>query len=239
MKDEGRRRKKQMRKSRSTTSCIMIILCTAVISFFCLLPSFAATWILEDELRNFLANNYPWEEIEVNNVQALGKLVDDRPERILVEKGPLGKAVFSFIFANNEKLLVKADVRAFGWVVMSKRSFEKRHVIQDEDTYLAKMDIRKMPGSSVKNPERILGKSLKRSIIANIPIVEDMLEMSQIVARGKMVELILNYNGLSIKTTGMTKEKGYVGMPVKAINLSSKKEVRGVLINENTVKVEL
>ncbi len=224
------------------TSYTILASCIVILSSLILLSSsFAATaaWSPKDVLKAFLANNYPWEEIEVSDVKVVGRIYDEAPDKILIEKGPIGNAVFSFIFKNNERAIVKADVRAFGWVVMSKRSFEKRHVIQDEDTYLAKMDIRKMPGSSVKNPERILGKSLKRSIIANIPIVEDMIEMSRIVARGKMVELILNYKGLSIKTTGMTKEKGYVGVPVKAINISSKKEVNGVLVDENTVKVEL
>ncbi|MBI4682646.1 MAG: flagellar basal body P-ring formation protein FlgA [Nitrospirae bacterium] len=214
------------------------IACSFISVFFCL-SSKAAPWEPEDVLKSFLVNNYPWEEIEVSNVKVAGRICDETPDRILIEKGPLGKAVFSFICKNNERAIVKADVRAFGWVVMSRMSFERGHVIRDEDTYLAKMDIGKMPRSSVKDPAGILGRSLKRSIIANMPVVEDMIEMSRIVARGKIVELVLDFNGLSIKTAGKTKEKGYVGMPVKAINISSKKEVTGVLIDENTIRVDL
>ncbi len=104
---------------------------------------------------------------------------------------------------------------------------------------LAKMDINKIPGSAVKDPSEILGKSLKRSIIANIPIAEDMLEMSQVVAKGKVVVLLVNQNGMSIRAAGKIMEKGYVGSPVRAVNLSTKREVRGVLIDENTLKVTL
>jgi flagella basal body P-ring formation protein FlgA len=101
------------------------------------------------------------------------------------------------------------------------------------------MDIKKMPNSSVKDPESIMGKSLKRSISANIPVVENMIEMSRVVKRGSRVVLVIDHGGLSIKAAGKIKEKGYVGMAVRAVNLSSRREVVGVLIDENTVKVEL
>ncbi len=219
-----------------------LIIVIALISYFCLLPTalvLAASWSPEDVLKAYLIKNYPWEELEVSNVQVIGKIPGEMPEKIIVEKGPIGKAIFSFIFNINKVIKAKADIRAFDKVVKSKRPFKKGHVIRENDIYISKMDIRKMPNSSVKNPESIIGKSLKRSIIANIPIVEDMVERSQVVKRGKMVSLKISLKGLNITAAGKTKEKGYVGMPVKAINLSTKKEVRGVLIDENTVKVEL
>jgi flagella basal body P-ring formation protein FlgA len=242
MRDNGVNVKEKMVSSKTIMSYIMLALCIIVISSFVLLPlssAEASAWTPEDELRSYLLDNYPWEEIEVSHVQVLGKITDERPERILVEKGPLGRAVFSFVFSNNDQVMVRADVRAFGQVILSKRPFKRRHVIEDEDVYLSKMDIGKMPRNLLNDPERILGKSLKRSINANMPIKEDMIEMYQIVERGKRVILLLSHNGMIMRTAGKTKEKGYVGMPVRAMNLSSKKEVSGVLIDENTVKVEL
>jgi flagella basal body P-ring formation protein FlgA len=199
----------------------------------------ATSWNPEDVLRSYLINNYPWEEIEISDVQVKGEIGNEAPEKIIVEKGPVGRAVFSFVFRNNKKITVRAKVRAFAWVVKSKRPFKKNYVIRDEDIYFAKMDIRKMPNGSVKDPKEISGKSLKRSIIANIPIVEGMVEMYQFVKRGKRVVLLINHGGLNITAAGKTREKGYVGKPVRAINLSSKKEIIGVLIDEKTVKVEL
>ncbi len=218
---------------------LISVVCVLTSVFLCLSYSKAATWSPEDELRTYLSDNYPWEEIEVSNVQTPDKLTDERPASIQVEKGPLGRAVFSFIFSNNEKISVRADVRAYGRVIMSRRPFQKRHVIEEEDIYLSKMEIGKMHRNLLKDPEKILGKSLRRSINANMPIEEDMVEMSQLVERGKRVVLLLSYEGMIIRADGQTKEKGYVGMPVRAINTSSKKAVSGVLIDENTVKVEL
>ena len=219
---------------------VLTLSVTAFMSvFFFLSLSPAASWDPADTLKSYLAENYPWEEIEVHNVRVAGTLSNDPPERIFVEKGPIGNAVFSFISRDSKRTIVKAKVRAFGLVVKSKRSFKRNHVLGADDVYVAKMDVRKMPGSSVQYPSDIVGKSLKRSIMANIPIVEGMIELFEVVERGQMVVLLINNNGLSIRAAGMTKEKGYVGMPVRAINQTSKKEVNGVLIDEKTVKIEL
>ncbi len=203
------------------------------------LPAIAGAWDPERALTAYLRSNYPWEEIEVNNVRVTGKLPANAPEKIDTRKGPIGKAVFSFVYKRNKIVIVKADVKALDGVVKSKRPFRKGHVITGNDIYIAKMDIRKMPNNSIRNAETVSGKSLRRSIAANIPIVEDMIEKSRVVKRGKSVVLLIRHRGLNITAAGKTREKGYVGMPVKAINLSSRKEITGVLVDENTVRLEL
>lgn len=220
-----------------------IILISVTISVFLLLSlstmAMAASWSPEKVIAAHIMNNYPWEDITVSNIKMIGKLPDKAPERIIVEKGPLGKSVFTFIDSTMQRTIVKANVTALGRIVKSRRSFRRGHVISADDIYVSKMNIRKMPRSSVRTLGEIIGKSLKRSIGANNPVVEDMIEMSRVVKRGKRVVILINHNGMNITSAGMTKEKGYIGMPVKAVNLSSKKVITGVLIDENTVKVEI
>ncbi len=228
--------------SRTVTRYTPLIAVSLLLTAYCLLPSpqaIAGAWNPESALSVYLRSNYPWEDIEVNNVRVTGKLPGKAPWKIDIRKGPIGKAVFSFIYRQNKMVIVKADVKAFDGVVKSRRPFRKGHVITGSDIYVAKMDIRKMPNSSIRNAETVLGKSLRRSIAANIPIVEDMIEKARVVKRGKRVVLLIRHRGLNITAAGKTREKGYVGMPVKAINLSSKKEITGVLVDENTVRLEL
>lgn len=213
-----------------------------MISSFCLLTSsfaVSASWNPEEVLSAYLSETYPWDEIEITNVQVTGNVGSDMPEKIVVEKGPIGKAVFSFLFSDNTKVIVRADVRAFEQVVRSRGSYRRGHIIRPGDLYVSNMNIRKMPNSTMKNAESLIGKSLKRSISANIPVVESMIEMSQVVKRGTRVVLMINQGGLNITAPGKIKEKGYVGMNVMAVNLNSNREVAGILIDENTVKVEL
>ena len=203
------------------------------------LSSSAFAWSPEDVLKSYLMNNYPWEEILVSKVKILGEVPAETPESIIVKSGPIGKSIFAFVYGPDKRVIVKANVQAFDRIVKSKRPFKKGHLVAEEDIYISKMNIRKMPKSAMRNPDKIIGKSLRRSIVANIPIVEDMIEESQVVKRGKRVLLLINHNGLNITAAGEIKEKGYVGMTVRAVNISSKKEVTGTLIDANTVKVEL
>ena len=239
-KKSGASSQESVIRIKKTLICILFSILSLFIAY-CLLSTevIAASWTAEDVLQAFLAEKYPWEKIEISNVKMIGARPDRAPDAINVEKGPLGKAVFSFVFDNSQKVTVTAEVRAFDNVVKSKRPFKKGYVLDNEDLYLSEMDINKMPVSSVKDPETIIGKSLNRSITANITITEDMVEKSQVVDRGKQVVLLISAHGFNITAAGETREKGYVGKAVKAINLSSKREVRGVLINERTVKVEL
>lgn len=231
-----------MKTAWSGSDAYFISIIAAVVSGFVLISmslAGAASWSPEKELREFIEGRYPWKDIEINNIEVLGEVGDESPETIIVERGPIGRALFSFMFNADKKVFVRADIRAFDRVVKSRRPYRKRHVIRENEVYVDKMDIRKIPNNAVRDPEKIIGKSLKRSIIANIPLSEDMVERSQTVKRGKMVILIVDQDGLRITTTGKIKEKGYVGSQVKAVNLSSHKVVMGVLVDENTVEVLL
>jgi flagella basal body P-ring formation protein FlgA len=219
--------------------CICLLVIWVTLASSCISKSMADSSGAENALKVFLENNYPWEKIEVSNVRFTGNMHDQSPEQITVEKGPLGKGIFSFMLENSQKVIVKADVRALGLVVKSMRPLRKGYVLQDDDLYLSEMYVSKMPKSAVKDPEDIIGKPLKRTILADMVIVEEMVEKTQIVKKGRRVVLLISGQGFNISAIGETKEKGYVGTQVRAVNLSSKKEVRGVLIDENTVKVEL
>ncbi len=238
----GRRKSECRRKGFMLIAYIAAFLIVFVSSLIYLpsaLEAAAVSFVPQEELETYLSQNYPWDEIEVRNVRVMGKAVNEAPESIIVEKGPIGKAVFSFNYKNDHRVIVKADVRVFERVMKSKRSFNRGHVINYDDLYFSKMDIRKIPKSVVMDPATIVGKSLKRSMSSNVPIVENMIEMSRVIKRGKRVLLVINNNGMNISAYGKTREKGFIGMPVRAVNLSSNKEVVGVLIDENTVKVEL
>jgi len=213
--------------------CLFTVYCSLSVSVT------AESWDPEEVLKQYLGDNYPWRRIEIDEVKITGAIPDKAPDTIIVEKGPIGKGEFTLVFDDGEKMEVKADVRALDNVVKSRRPFKKGYVLSSEDVYLAEMDIRRMPKSSVQDPEEIIGKPLKRSIIANTTLTENMVEKSQVVDKGKPVTLLIHSRGFDITASGETKEKGHVGSTVKAINISSKKEVRGVLIDEKTVEVEL
>ncbi|MBL7048047.1 MAG: flagellar basal body P-ring formation protein FlgA [Nitrospira sp.] len=201
--------------------------------------SYGDSWDPEPVLVSFLQENFPWEEIQVSGILIRGELPESAPEMINVEKGPLGNAVFAMMFSDGRKLFAKANVQAFDKIVKSRRPFKKGHVMSADDLYLANMDIRRMPNGAYREIQPLIGKLLKRSIRANFPLVEGIVQQHQTIKRGKQVTLVIDYNGMSMTAAGKTKEKGYIGMPVKAVNISSRNEVEGILVDANTVRVDL
>jgi len=58
------------------------------------------------------------------------------------------------------------------------------------------------------------------------------------VKRGRKVTLVAEGGGMRIATHGETRENAYVDDAVKAVNLASKRTVTGILVDENTVRVD-
>ncbi|MBI5741916.1 MAG: flagellar basal body P-ring formation protein FlgA [Nitrospirae bacterium] len=238
LKSEVRSRESAFRRLVTRhASLVTFLIVTCHLSLVTLVPAYS--WEPEDALRNFLEKNYPWERIDVSNVSFAGNVPDKAPDLIIVEKGPVGKGVFVLVFDGDQKVIAKADVRVLDVVVKSKRPFSRGYVLQDDDLYLSEMDINRMPKGAVRDHETVIGKPLKRSVPADAVIVDNMVDKTQAVKKGRKVVLLISGTGFSITAAGEIREKGYVGTQVKAMNLSSKKEVRGVLVDENTIRVEL
>ena len=218
----------------------MSIYYAILILFLILFPTFtkAASWDLEETLRTYIKDNFPWDEVEIQDIRFSGEMPDESPERIAVEKNPPGKTVFWLKFSDGNEATVTAEVKAFGNVVMNRRALKKGHYLDEGNLYVATMDVTRMPMGTIKDYRGIIGKPLTRSIIANTPIVDDMVEQRTEIKRGHRVILLTNSPGLTITAVGELKEDGYIGEYVRVVNTSSKKIITGMLVDENTVKVE-
>lgn len=193
---------------------------------------------IADILGDHLRQNYPWAEVEVRDVEVQGVVPKEVPERILVLKGPPRKTVFRMEYADGRSLEATADVKVFDWVLMARRAFRKGYVLQKGDVYATLMDAGLIPKDAVRGSDVALGKTLMRSIVANRPITSSMVSDAQPVKRGQKVILLVESRDFSITAAGETKENGHVGDFVKVMNMNSKKVVTGVLVDENTVRVE-
>ncbi|MBI4686802.1 MAG: flagellar basal body P-ring formation protein FlgA [Nitrospirae bacterium] len=213
----------------SPVSCLLCLLLVAS-------PAFAAD--ISDVLKTYLKENYPWAEIEIKNIVTNGDVPDEKPARIIAEKAPPGKTIFNLEFKNGKKITASSEVKAFDPVVKVRRALRKGYVIQEEDVYMTMMDIVQMPKGAVRDSANVVGKPLNRSLISNMIITDSMINDTPLVKKGHKVVLLLESPNFSITTSGETGESAFVGSHVKVINLASKKFVRGLLVDENTVRVE-
>jgi len=189
-------------------------------------------------LKDFIRDNYPWAEVDLSGLRLSGEVPEELPQKVLVEKAPPGRAVFILEYGSGRKVVATANVKAFDRIVMSRRSLRKGHCLDDDDLYITMVESGRVPKEAVRDIGDAAGKVLTRSIISNAPLVESMISEKPEVRKGKRVMLVAASKGFSITAVGEMKESGYVGNYLRAVNLASKKTITGLLIDENTLKVE-
>ena len=121
-------------------------------------------------------------------------------------------------------------------MVASRRLWKGRPLAED-DVCLARTEIGKIPAGAFRDPKEVVGKAVSRSIGPNMPVLPQHVAGTKLVKRGRMVTLVAESGGVRISTMGETRENAYIEDVVKVTNLSSKKTVTGILIDENTVRV--
>ncbi len=223
-------------KTDLSRSCILGL----IISLLVIGPAslgWPSSWDPGTEIKKYLRDHYPWAEIEILEIS--GEVSSPiPPERIHLIQGPLGRAIFSLVFKSGEKSLVQANVRALDWVVSSRRPLKKLQIIRKEDVYLSLMDVRRMPKDALTRLESAWGKTLTQSLGANMPIVQGSMGDIPLIKKGQRITLVASAPGLKITAPGEARQDGYSGQSLKVINLSSKRDVRGIPLDGNHVSVE-
>lgn len=218
-----------------TISLMILMICFSVL--FSANHCIAETYDLNGILKSYLKKNFPWTEIEISELK-INAEISELPERILIQQPPPGKTIFLIEFKNGKKINVAAHVKAYEWVVMSSKSMRKGDYLQLTDVYLTLLDVTKIPRGAISRVDNAVAKQLSRSINANMPVTDIMLNEQKLVKKGQVVFVVIESPNFTIRTTGEIKGNAFVGSNAKVVNLASKKVISGVLIDENTVKVE-
>lgn len=117
-----------------------------------------------------------------------------------------------------------------------KRDMKKGEIIKADDVYERKTflnDCRLYPSSI----EDIEGKKLKKDALANTVITKELLEDSYAVKRGEIVTIKMENERMKIIAKAISLEKGKIGDMVKLKNVSSGREIMGVVSGEKEVTV--
>jgi len=129
-------------------------------------------------------------------------------------------------------------VDAFGPVVSTTRSMQKGEIITENDVYLARKNLSRLPTNTLTDQDKAMGLVLKNNVAGNTCLKEWMLKRNPTVDRGKRVIILAGMDGLKISVPGRTMEKGFVGDFIKVENVMSKKKVFARVVDSATVVVE-
>ena len=85
--------------------------------------------------------------------------------------------------------------------------------------------------------QTVVGRMARRSLLPGQPIPTNAVEDPWAVARGAIVKVIIEDNGLSIATSGSAMQSGAAGTLIPVRNTDTGVIIRGIVQPDGTVKV--
>ena len=197
----------------------------------------------------YLEKALPWDrdnvkikDIRITNniILPKGKItykVDSPPNNDYVGLTPI--TVYFYVNGKlEESLLVTLDIEVMSDIVVTRKPLGRYKLITEEDIYLEKMDLTKVPSNVITRCEDVLGKRTRRTIDSNVALRSDLVELPPLIKRGDIVKIIVESEGLKVTTLGQAKEKGRRGEMIKVINVDSTKVIYARVLDSNNVKVD-
>lgn len=201
--------------------------------------------ILENHLQKMIQN--PNRKVAIGEFRVYDQVVVPRgsfycqvqvPEKAIQGGNIAGMMVF---FANGQetrRIRFSARVDIYADVLVPRHFLKKHHEIQADDIQIANKNIAVLPQDVITEEKEVLGKRTTLSINNQEVLRLSLLEPLPLVNKGDRVILLIENDQFKITALGEVKEVGRKGDRIRLINLSSKKEVSGRVLDANTVQVD-
>ncbi len=132
---------------------------------------------------------------------------------------------------------VTADVEVVRSVVIAKYALKPFRVIEAGDVEVKSVYLSRKGAHYAIRPEEIIGKKLRKTVEAGVPITFDVVQDVPVMRQGDRVSLVVESDGFRIATAGEVKGDGFLGKQVAVINVDSQKMVYGKVLDAVTVQV--
>jgi len=160
------------------------------------------------------------------------------PEKAIQGGNISGMMVFFAKGQEIKKIRISARVDIYADVIVARHFLKRYQEIQLGDIQIANKNIAVLPPDFITEEKEILGKRTTLSVNNQEVLRLSMLETLPLVNRGDIVVIQIENDQFKITALGEVKEIGRKGERIKLINLSSKREVYGIVLDATTVRVD-
>lgn len=201
--------------------------------------------MLENHLQKMIQD--PNKRVEIRDFRGYEKITLPRKNlscRIFIpEQAIRGGSIAgtTILYANGQevkRIRISAWVDIYGDVVVVKHYLKRQQVIQEDDVQVVRRNFSLLPQDVVTDIKEVLGKRTTLAVNNQEVLRLSMLEVPPLVKKGDRVIILFENDQFKITALGEVKEGGRKGDKVKLVNLSSKKEVCGRVVDANTVQVD-
>lgn len=137
------------------------------------------------------------------------------------------------------QLYVPVTVAKMANIYVANSALMKGDVVNESDLRLVKTDINQLHSRPMFSANNIVGMVAKHPIAQGSPFTENYLKFPTLIKKGESVAIVAAAGGLNIRMTGEALDSGAIGQRIRIKNASSKKIIEAIVINSNTVQVDI
>lgn len=135
------------------------------------------------------------------------------------------------------KIKISGWIDRFEYAICAARFLPKGTILDESHLQEKLMNISKAPSNIVKNYNKVMNKSLRRSLRPGEYLRANMLENPVIIKRGEMIKLIAKSGLLTVVAYGTAQNDGALGEQIKVENSNTNRTVVGRVVDASSVEV--
>ncbi|MGQ9846231.1 MAG: flagellar basal body P-ring formation chaperone FlgA [Bacteroidales bacterium] len=153
--------------------------------------------------------------------------------------GNVSATIFFYLTPDEVKRVrVTAKVELNMEVLIASRYLAKNQIIGEEDVKFVYKKLSQFPSDILLEKDEVIGKMTTIAINQGEILRKGMLKSPPLIRKGDQVTILIENSKLRITAIGEAKEEGGMGDKIRLVNLTSKKEVFGKILDQKTVKID-
>jgi flagella basal body P-ring formation protein FlgA len=96
---------------------------------------------------------------------------------------------------------------------------------------------RKLPANTILDPSVMVGMTARRNVQPGMPILASDVKRPSLIAKGQMVMMVVEENGMQLTAQGRALDAGGEGDVVRVTNLQSRAVVEGTVTRSGQVVI--
>lgn len=133
---------------------------------------------------------------------------------------------------------VAFKVRRTVQVLVATKTLEARTVLSADDVSVAGVELAPSAPVPLTNVQAVIGKRTTRRILQGQPLPANAVENVPVIAAGAKVTAEVVVGGVRITAPAIARTPGAVGDRIRVFVTDTKKELRGMVVDASTVRVE-